>query len=63
MKVPGLTAEQNAALAAEFAIEAARTIQQQRRHDRLTELALPLVQIDFDPVRSTRARSSRSPTS
>ncbi len=48
MKAPGLTAEQNAALAAEFAIEAGLEIQQQRRHDRLTELALPLVQIDFD---------------
>ena len=49
MTVPGLTASQNAALAAEFAIEAAREIQQQLLHDRLTELALPLVRIDFDP--------------
>ena len=49
MTVPGLTASQNAALAAEFAIEAGREIQQQLLHDRLTELALPLVRIDSDP--------------
>ena len=49
MKVPGLAAEENAALAREFAIEAARTLQERYRHDRLTELSLPLIQIDFDP--------------
>ena len=48
MKVPGLTAKENAALAAEFAIEAARTLQERHRHDRLTALSLPLIQIDFD---------------
>ncbi len=49
MKVPALTAAQNVALAEEFAIEAAREISQQERHDELTELGLPLIQIDFDP--------------
>jgi anion-transporting ArsA/GET3 family ATPase len=49
MKVPGLTAKQNAALAEEFSVEAARTLQQQQRHDRLTDLGLPLVQVHFDP--------------
>ncbi len=49
LKVPGLTIKQNQALAAEFAIEAARTQQEQQRHDRLTTLGLPLAQIAFDP--------------
>ena len=49
LKVPGLTIKQNQALAAEFAIEAARTLQEQQRHDRLTALGLPLTQIAFDP--------------
>ena len=49
MKVPGLTLKQNQALAAEFAIEAARTLQEQQRHDRLAALGLPLAQIAFDP--------------
>jgi anion-transporting ArsA/GET3 family ATPase len=49
LKVPGLTIKQNHALAAEFAIEAARTLQEQQRHDRLTALGLPLAQIAFDP--------------
>jgi anion-transporting ArsA/GET3 family ATPase len=49
MKVPGLTIKQNQALAAEFAIEAARTLQEQQRHDRLAALGLPLAQIAFDP--------------
>jgi anion-transporting ArsA/GET3 family ATPase len=48
LKVPGLTVKQNQALAAEFAIEAGRTLQEQQRHDRLTALGLPLVQVDFD---------------
>jgi anion-transporting ArsA/GET3 family ATPase len=48
LKVPGLTTKQNQALASEFAIEAARTLQEQQRHDRLTALRLPLVQIPFD---------------
>ena len=49
MKVPGLAAKENAALAEEFAIEAARTLQERNRHDRLTALSLPLIQVDFDP--------------
>jgi anion-transporting ArsA/GET3 family ATPase len=49
LKVPGLTLKQNQALASEFAIEAARTLQEQQRHDRLTALGLPLAQIAFDP--------------
>ena len=48
LKVPGLTIKQNQALASEFAIGAARTLQEQQRHDRLTALGLPLVQIAFD---------------
>ena len=50
MQVPGLTPKQNSALAGEFALEAARTRQQQRRHRRLTELGLPIAAVDFDPV-------------
>jgi hypothetical protein len=49
MKVPGLTIKQNQALAAEFAIEAARTLQERQRHDRLAALGLPVAQIAFDP--------------
>ena len=48
LKVPGLTIKQNQALASEFAIGAARTLQEQQRHDRLTALGLPLIQIAFD---------------
>jgi len=48
LKVPGLAIKQNKALASEFAIEAARTLQEQQRHDRLKALGLPLVQIAFD---------------
>jgi anion-transporting ArsA/GET3 family ATPase len=49
LKVPRLTIKQNHALAAEFAIEAARMLQEQQLHDRLTALSLPLLQIAFDP--------------
>ena len=49
MNVPGWSAAQNAALAAEFAVEAARTADQQTRHDRLRTLGLPLAQLEFDP--------------
>jgi anion-transporting ArsA/GET3 family ATPase len=48
LKVPGLTMKQNQALAEEFGIEAGRTLQEQQRHDRLTALAVPLVQISLD---------------
>jgi anion-transporting ArsA/GET3 family ATPase len=50
LKVPGMTIKQNQALASDFAIEAARTLQEQQRHDRLTGLGLPLAQIAFDPA-------------
>jgi hypothetical protein len=49
LKVPGLTIKQNQALASEFAIEAARTLQQEKRHDQLSALGLSLAQIAFDP--------------
>src|SRR4029434_6572205 len=49
MKVPGLTIKQNQALAAEFAIEAARTLQEQQRHDRLHAPGLPLARMPFTP--------------
>jgi anion-transporting ArsA/GET3 family ATPase len=48
LKVPGLTIKQNQALASEFAVGAARTLQERQRHDRLTALGLPLVQIALD---------------
>jgi len=48
LKVPGLTIKQNQALASACGIEAARTLQEQQRHDRLATLGLPLVQIAFD---------------
>lgn len=48
LQVPGLTIKQNQALASEFEVEAARTLQEQRRHDRLATLGLPLVQVAFD---------------
>jgi anion-transporting ArsA/GET3 family ATPase len=48
LQVPGLTIKQNQALASEFAVEAARTLQEQQRHDRLSALGLPLVQVAFD---------------
>ena len=50
MEVPGLSVRQNADLVEEFAVEAARTLQQQQRHDRLTDLGVPLAQVDFDPT-------------
>lgn len=48
LKVPGLTIKQNQSLGSEFAIDAARVVQEQLRHDRLKALGLPLVQIAFD---------------
>lgn len=48
LTVPGLSLQQNEALAAEFAIEATRTRQQQDRHRRLKQLGLPLVDVNFD---------------
>ena len=49
LAVPGWSDDQNRALGREFAVEAARTLQQQERHDRLTGLALPLAAVTFDP--------------
>jgi anion-transporting ArsA/GET3 family ATPase len=49
MNAPGLTPKQNTALAEEFAMEAAHTRQQQLRHDRLTELGLPIATVEADP--------------
>ncbi len=48
--VPGWSDAQNTALAAEFAVDAARTLQQQARHERLTGLSLPLAAVPFDPA-------------
>jgi anion-transporting ArsA/GET3 family ATPase len=48
LRVPRLTIKQNQALASEFAIETARTLQEQQRHDRLRTLGLPLIQVAFD---------------
>jgi anion-transporting ArsA/GET3 family ATPase len=50
LAVPGWTAAQNATLAAEYAVDAARTLQQQARHERLTGLELPLAAVTFDPA-------------
>ena len=50
LAVPGWEPSRNATLGAEFGVEAARTLQQQVRHDRLARLGLPLVQVDFDPL-------------
>ena len=50
LAVPGWDEQQNSALAAEFAVGASRTLEQQVRHDRLLRLGLPLVQVDFDPL-------------
>jgi anion-transporting ArsA/GET3 family ATPase len=50
LAVPGWTDKQNRALTAEFADEAARTLQQRDRHERLESLRLPLAEIAFDPA-------------
>lgn len=49
LAVPGWSEPQNRALAQEFAVEAARTLSQQERHDRLTGLGLPLAAVAADP--------------
>jgi anion-transporting ArsA/GET3 family ATPase len=50
LQVPGLSARQNASLAAEFALEAARTLQESERREVLRLLDVPLVEVDFDPA-------------
>jgi anion-transporting ArsA/GET3 family ATPase len=50
LQVRGLTDKQNRLLTAEFADEAARTLQQRERHLRLTSLGIPLAEIAFDPA-------------
>ncbi len=49
VKVPGLKPKQNTALSTEFALEATRTLTERERHERLTRLGLPLVQVALDP--------------
>jgi anion-transporting ArsA/GET3 family ATPase len=49
LQVPGLSAAQNTALAAEFAVEAAGVLQESDRRDTLRELGIPLVDVSFDP--------------
>ncbi len=49
LSVPGFSKTRNAALAEEFAAEATRVQLQRTCHQRLTELGLPLVEVDYDP--------------
>ena len=58
LKVPGLTIKQNPALASEFGIEAARTLQEQQRHDRLTTWACLWFRSPSIMAASTRMRPS-----
>ena len=48
LQVGSLTDRQNRLLTAEFADEAARTLQQRERHLRLTSLGVPLAMVAFD---------------
>jgi anion-transporting ArsA/GET3 family ATPase len=50
LKVPGLSAPQNASLAGEFAFEAARILQESDRRETLRELGIPLAEVSFDPA-------------
>ena len=50
LSVPGWTELQNVTLADQYAVEAARTLQQQARHERLMGLRLPLAAVSFDPA-------------
>jgi hypothetical protein len=50
LKVPGLSATQNTALASEFAVEAARILQEGERRDILLKLGIPLAEVTFDPA-------------
>ncbi|HYP45798.1 MAG TPA: ArsA-related P-loop ATPase [Propionibacteriaceae bacterium] len=49
LAVPGLTDAQNATLAEEFAVEAARRVQEGGRRALLQELGLPMAEVSFDP--------------
>jgi anion-transporting ArsA/GET3 family ATPase len=48
LKVPGLSPAQNKALAAQFAVEAARRLEEDERRETLSLLGLPLVDVSFD---------------
>ncbi|SDS54275.1 ArsA family ATPase [Microlunatus soli] len=48
--VPGLSEVDNKALAAEFAVDAQRMLDEDQRRSRLDELRLPIVEIDQDPL-------------
>jgi anion-transporting ArsA/GET3 family ATPase len=48
--VPGLTKAQNAALAREYADDAARTLEQRARQDRLAGLGLAMAELAYDPA-------------
>jgi hypothetical protein len=50
LKVPGLAERDNAALATEFAVEAARALQQRARRRTLEGLGVPLAEVPFDPA-------------
>lgn len=49
LAVPGLDADENAALAAEFGIEATRTLDHRRRRAVLDDFGKPVVEVAFDP--------------
>ncbi len=48
--VPGLTKRQNAALAREYADDAARTLEQRDRQGRLAQLGLAMAELAYDPA-------------
>ncbi|HEX8510568.1 MAG TPA: ArsA-related P-loop ATPase [Propionibacteriaceae bacterium] len=48
LRVPGLSAAQNEALAAEFSVEAARRLEENERRETLSLLGLPVVDVTFD---------------
>ncbi len=50
LKVPGLSAAQNTALAGEFAFEAARILQESERREILNKLGIPMAEVSFDPA-------------
>jgi anion-transporting ArsA/GET3 family ATPase len=48
--VPGLSKQQNAALAQQYADDAAHTLEQRARQERLSELGLAMAEIAYDPA-------------